>query len=201
MCQVPFLQYSTTRLLPTGIVDTPRWSSRHHIPEGRQDQAIPGCAPAPLPAAVQAITPIDEVMVGFRGHFGSTQYMPQKPTKWGIKAFTMAGTQTLDRADPAYHSLPQPACVVMDLMGQYISRQGILLFTDRYRNTQKLWAGLIHNMSDSLRGGERLVKCLRKLAGFTLPGPAIMGVNTPSLVYAAPRNTTVLAVDVKILST
>ena len=35
---------------------------------------------------------IDETMVGFRGRFGSIQYMPQKPTKWGIKAFTLADT-------------------------------------------------------------------------------------------------------------
>ena len=33
---------------------------------------------------------IDETIVGFRGRFGSIQYMPQKPTKWGIKAFTLA---------------------------------------------------------------------------------------------------------------
>ena len=33
---------------------------------------------------------IDETMVGFHGRFGAKQYMPQKPTKWGIKAFTMA---------------------------------------------------------------------------------------------------------------
>ena len=27
---------------------------------------------------------IDETMVGFRGRFGSIQYMPQKPTKWRL---------------------------------------------------------------------------------------------------------------------
>ena len=49
--------------------------------------------------------------------------MPQKPTKWGIKAFTLAdaangyllntlvytGAQTLENADPTFDSLPQPA--------------------------------------------------------------------------------------------
>ena len=58
---------------------------------------------------------IDETMVGFMGRFGSIQYMPQKPTKWGIKAFTLAdaangyllnsiiytGAQTLEDANPA----------------------------------------------------------------------------------------------------
>ena len=28
---------------------------------------------------------VDETMVGFRGRFGAKQYMPQKPTKYGIK--------------------------------------------------------------------------------------------------------------------
>ena len=32
----------------------------------------------------------DETMVGFRARFGPLQYMPNKPTKYGIKAFTLA---------------------------------------------------------------------------------------------------------------
>ena len=62
----------------------------------------------------------DETMVGFRGRFGSTQYTPEKPVKWGIKAFTLAdantgymlnilvytGAQTLNDADPQFASLP-----------------------------------------------------------------------------------------------
>ena len=31
---------------------------------------------------------VDETMVGFRGRFGPKQYMPNKPTKYGIKTFT-----------------------------------------------------------------------------------------------------------------
>ena len=34
------------------------------------------------------------MMVGFRGRFGSTQYIPKKPVKWGIEAFTLADTTT-----------------------------------------------------------------------------------------------------------
>ena len=89
---------------------------------------------------------IDETMVGFQKRFGSTQYMPQKPTKW---AFTLAdaahgymlnslvytGAQTLDHADPAYTSLPQPARVLMDIMGQYLNK-GYHVFTDRYIHVQ-----------------------------------------------------------------
>ena len=62
----------------------------------------------------------DETTVGFRGRFGSTQYTPHKPVKWGIKAFTLAdaktrymlnmlisvGAQTLDNSDPQFATLP-----------------------------------------------------------------------------------------------
>ena len=88
---------------------------------------------------------VDETMVGFRGRFGPKQYMPAKPTKYGIKAFTLAsssdgyvlnvllytGSKTLSNADPAYCSLPQPARVVMELMRPYLNR-GHHLYTDRY---------------------------------------------------------------------
>ena len=37
---------------------------------------------------------IDETMVGFRGRFAAKQYMPKKPQKWGIKAFTLADSST-----------------------------------------------------------------------------------------------------------
>ena len=88
---------------------------------------------------------IDETIVGFRGRFGSMQYMPQKPTKWGIKSFLLAdaangyllnclvytGAQTLEFADSSYQALPIPAQVVMDLMGQRYLNKGYHLFTDR----------------------------------------------------------------------
>ena len=89
---------------------------------------------------------VDEtmIMIGFRGRFGSTQYMPQKPTKWGIKLFTLAdsangyllnalvytGAETLEHADPTYSSLPVPGRVVLDVMTTYLD-QGYHVFTDR----------------------------------------------------------------------
>ena len=70
---------------------------------------------------------VDETMVGFCGRFGAEQYMPAKPTKYGIKAFTLAdsengyllgclvytGRDTLDSARDVYSTLPQPACIVL----------------------------------------------------------------------------------------
>ena len=89
---------------------------------------------------------IDETIVGFRGRFCSIQYMPQKPTRWGIKAFLLAdaangyllnclvytGAQTLEFADHLYQTLPQPAQVAMHLIDQYLGK-GYHLFTDRYQ--------------------------------------------------------------------
>ena len=87
---------------------------------------------------------VDETMVGFRGRLSCIQYMPQKPTKWGMKAFTLAdgengyflntilytGAQTLENADPTYQSLPQPGRVVMELLLPYLDK-GQHVFCDR----------------------------------------------------------------------
>ena len=87
----------------------------------------------------------DETMVGFHGHFGAIQYMPNKPTKYGIKAFTLAdaahgymldilvytGRDTLSIASAAYSGLPQPSRVVLHLEDKYLDK-GHHIFTDRY---------------------------------------------------------------------
>ena len=36
---------------------------------------------------------IDETMIGFKGILSFIQYIPKKPTKWGIKAFVLADSQ------------------------------------------------------------------------------------------------------------
>ena len=88
---------------------------------------------------------VDETMVGFRGRFGAKQYIPNKPTKYGIKAFTLAdskngyildaliytGADTLDLSDPQYSHLPQPARIVLTLANDYLD-QGRTMYTDRY---------------------------------------------------------------------
>ena len=33
---------------------------------------------------------VDETMIGFRCRFGAKEYIPNKPTKYGVKAFTLA---------------------------------------------------------------------------------------------------------------
>ena len=88
---------------------------------------------------------VDETIVDFRGRFGPRVYMPKKPNKYGIKAFTMAdsdqgyllnilvytGADTLVNSDQKYNSLPQPARVVLHVSQKYLDR-GHHIFTDRY---------------------------------------------------------------------
>ena len=88
---------------------------------------------------------VDETMVGFRGRFAAKQYMPAKPTKYGIKAFTLAdsthgyvlnclvytGGDTLDVASRTYLTFPQPARVVLHLLEPYLDN-GHTVYTDRY---------------------------------------------------------------------
>ena len=94
---------------------------------------------------------VDETMVGFRGRFGSKQYMPSKPTKYGIKVFTLAdstqgyimkclvytGGDTLDEADLSHSMLPQPARIVLHLLEPYIGK-GHTVYTDRYYSSLPL---------------------------------------------------------------
>ena len=37
---------------------------------------------------------IDEAMVGFKGRLAFIQYLPKKPTKWGMKAYVLADSTT-----------------------------------------------------------------------------------------------------------
>ena len=37
---------------------------------------------------------IDEAMVGFKGRLAFIQYLPKKPTKWGMKAYVLADSST-----------------------------------------------------------------------------------------------------------
>ena len=48
-----------------------------------------------------------------------------------LNSLMYTGPRTLQHADAAYQSLPQPARIVTDLMSQYLEK-GYHLFTDRY---------------------------------------------------------------------
>ena len=106
----------------------------------------------------------DETMVGHRGRFGALQYIPNKPEKYGIKAFTLAdsanrymlnilvytGADTLDEADPNYRTLPQPGRVVLHLLQPYLDK-GYHVYTDRYYTSIPL-ANALEERSTSFTG-------------------------------------------------
>ena len=105
---------------------------------------------------------VDETMVEFTGRFAAKQYMPNKPTKWGIKCFTLTnsangyvlnvlvytGRDTLE--DASNESLPQPARVVLHLAELYLGC-GHHLFTDRY-NTSLPLAQSLHSLQTGFTG-------------------------------------------------
>ena len=37
---------------------------------------------------------VDEAMVGFKGRLSFIQYLPKKPTKWGMKSYVLADSST-----------------------------------------------------------------------------------------------------------
>ena len=64
-------------------------------PPGKKINKVKDIIDILIPNFQQSFAPernvsVDERMVGFRGRFAAKQYMPAKPTKYGIKAFTLA---------------------------------------------------------------------------------------------------------------
>ena len=92
---------------------------------------------------------IDETMIAHRGRFSALQYMPMKPTKWGIKVYSIAdslngylldcvvytGSQT--RTNPTYQHLPKSSQVVLHLVTPYMDN-GYHLYTDRFYTSTTL---------------------------------------------------------------
>ena len=88
---------------------------------------------------------VDETMVGFRGRVLFIQYCPNKPTKYGLKIFVLAdsntgyvynfvlytGSETTTSLPATFSDLPVPAQYVMALMEDMLDR-GHIVFTDRY---------------------------------------------------------------------
>ena len=78
----------------------------------------------------------------FEGDLEPKQCIPNKQTKYGVKAFTLVdsknldillytGGDTLDNSDSQQCHLPQPARIVLILSNDYLD-QGRTIFTDRY---------------------------------------------------------------------
>ena len=99
VCEVPFF----SRILPRDRFELIFWLLHVGLPQSTRPEKKITKVKALLDLLISKFqnsfdvrrhVAIDETMVGFRGRFGAKQYMPKKPTKWGIKAFTMADSCT-----------------------------------------------------------------------------------------------------------
>lgn len=93
---------------------------------------------------------VDESMVPFRGRLGMKQYMKDKPTKWGIKQWMVAESETgyVLRAVPYTGKEADGACgtglatrVVMSLMEEYLGK-GHHLYCDNFYTSLPLATAL-----------------------------------------------------------
>ena len=93
---------------------------------------------------------IDEAMIPFKGRLGFKQYIKNKPTKWGIKAFVLSDATngyiyrmqiyTGKNAD-SDSSVGLCSRVVLDLMSG-LEREGFDLYTDNYYTSPILYKSL-----------------------------------------------------------
>ena len=88
---------------------------------------------------------VDETMVGFRGRVSFKQYCPKKPTKYGLKFYVLADSQTgyvfnfmlytgsecTISLLPALSNLPIPGQFVVALAENMLDR-GHIIYTDRF---------------------------------------------------------------------
>ena len=96
---------------------------------------------------------IDEAMIPFKSRLGFKQYMKDKPTKWGIKVFTLCNStngyvyrlqvytgKNLENSDPSVGLCSQ---VVLDLMAG-LEKQGHEheLYTVNYYTSPQLFQSL-----------------------------------------------------------
>ncbi len=87
---------------------------------------------------------IDEMMIGTRCRIHFLQYIPKKPTKWGIKAFVNAESSSgyVLKFEIYVGNSGGTHTVVMRLMDQYLDK-GHKLFTDNFYTSPLLYRSLL----------------------------------------------------------
>ena len=98
---------------------------------------------------------IDEAMIPFKGRLKFKQYMKDKPTKWGIKVFVLADSQTgYVKRLQVYTGKGLDSCVsdvglctrvVLDLLEGF-DHTGLQLYTDNFYTSPLLYYRLYKNM-------------------------------------------------------
>lgn len=96
---------------------------------------------------------VDEQMVPFKGRINIKQYMKNKPTKWGIKIFVLAGQSGIiydfliyqgstTELNPVYGSFGQGAGIIMQL-SERITEENHGLYFDNYFSSYNLFEFLM----------------------------------------------------------
>ena len=102
----------------------------------------------------QSVT-IDEAMIPFKGRLGFKQYIKNKPTKWGIKAFVLSDATNgyvyrsqIYTGKNAETNASAGLCtrVVLDLMSG-LENYGMSLYTDNYYTSPELYLACIGEAS------------------------------------------------------
>ena len=106
---------------------------------------------------------VDEAMIPVKGRLGFKQYMKDKPTKWGIKVFTLCDATngyvyqlqvyTGKNLENSSTSVGLCSQVVLDLMAGF-DKQGHELYTDNYYTSPLLFLSL-HNKGINACGTAR----------------------------------------------
>ncbi|CAG2239267.1 UBP15 [Mytilus edulis] len=106
---------------------------------------------------------IDECMIPYKGRVALKQYMPAKPTKWGIKLWALAESDTgymsfckiyQGKTDRTHVGLASTV-VISCLEGANLSRQGYHVYMDNYFSSPELFTNLFENLDTGACGTVR----------------------------------------------
>ena len=93
---------------------------------------------------------IDESIIGFKGRLSWIQYLPKKPTKWGMKAWVLAESCSgytwgwklyTGKEESANSDLGLAHRVVLDLLKD-LEGKGYIIYTDNFYSSPLLYADL-----------------------------------------------------------
>ena len=98
---------------------------------------------------------VDEAMIPYKGRIGFIQYMKDKPTKWGLKAFTLSEAKSgyvyrlkiytgKSEVETDEATLGLSSRAVISLMDGLLNK-GYELYTDNYYTSPQLFTYLVYD--------------------------------------------------------
>ena len=114
---------------------------------------------------------IDEAMIPFKGRLGFKQYMKDKPTKWGIKAFTLSDATngyvyrlqvyTGKNLESGSTDVGLSSRICIELMSGL--PEGFKLFTDNYYTSPRLYKALYKKGTTAVELFEHIEKTFHQI--------------------------------------